>query len=281
MTLIIKQYNVMQVFEFREMPGPMIIMTYYPDGNITDNIMNEELHVTAFGQILDGLTHLHAAGVAHRDLKPENFLVKIKPFFKVVISDFGLAKIAAEDSLLTTFCGTPKYLAPEVFPGLSDGHDLQVDVWSLGVIILEWIYGIPTPPPTPKPERKGTERRNLQKEWYDWLDTWCTMLLKKLNDEDDGLVVEILHQMIKFMPDERWLSLRCLARGFENGLFRRRAADGLVACAISLDDPVLPPNEGDDGIRTLTAATSSAGIDPEATIILGNLWVGGGSGTSR
>lgn len=35
-------------------------------------------------------------------------------------------------SLLTTTCGTPGYMAPEVFK--KTGHGKPVDVWAIGVI---------------------------------------------------------------------------------------------------------------------------------------------------
>ena len=127
-----------QVIELRETSEPAIIMTYYPLKNIADaGIADEEGYVNAFGQILDGLSHLHAKGVAHRGLKPENFLIEIRPLFKVVITDFGLAKVATNTALLKTFCGSPKYAAPEVFPSLSSGPGPPLDVWSLGVIVFE------------------------------------------------------------------------------------------------------------------------------------------------
>lgn len=81
MMLNIEQPNVMRVFEFRETPDPLIIMDYYEHGNIAEADVAYDQYVTAFGQILDGLGHLHAKGVAHRDLKPENFLVEKSPFF--------------------------------------------------------------------------------------------------------------------------------------------------------------------------------------------------------
>ena len=136
-TLIIEQPNVMQVFEFQETPEPMIIMAYYNQKNIVNaGIVNDDRYISALGQILDGLSHLHAKGMIHRDLKPENFLVETNPF-KIVITDFGLAKVATNTTLLATFCGTLKYAASEVFPGLSDGHEPLTDVWSLGVIVFE------------------------------------------------------------------------------------------------------------------------------------------------
>jgi hypothetical protein len=61
MTLNVEQSNVMQVFEFREEPEPMIIMANYPDRNIVDTgVVDDERYVSALAQILDGLSHLHA-----------------------------------------------------------------------------------------------------------------------------------------------------------------------------------------------------------------------------
>jgi len=273
MTLIVEQPNVMQVFEFREIPEPMIIMDYYSAGNMVDaGVVDEDRYVSALGQILDGLSHLHAKGVAHRDLKPENFLVEKKPFFKVVITDFGLSKVITNATLLTTFCGTRKYLAPEVFPGLSDGHGPAVDVWSLGVIILKGMYGIPTPPDAPKPKKKKTI---TLEQWYDWVGVWATQLVYKLDDEEEGQVVEILVHMIELEVGKRWHAKKCLAQGFINGLFKRRKADGLVVCARDPDDLVLLTEEGEDGTKTPTMALLSVGallpqsqasIDPGAIV---------------
>ncbi|KAI9781671.1 MAG: hypothetical protein M1816_002228 [Peltula sp. TS41687] len=253
--------NVMEVFEFRETPEPMIVMAYYPIGNIVDaGIVGEEAYISALGQILDGLSHLHAKGVVHRDLKPENFLVEKNPFFRVVISDFGFAKVVTSTTLLTTFCGTLKYLAPEVFPGLSNGHGPAVDVWSLGVIALEWIYGIPMLPTVPMPRKL---RQNVRPEkWHQWIEIWSNCLLVKLADEDDDdQMVEILLGMIEVSVSNRWDTKRCLEQGFENGLFKRRAVDGLVMCANDPVDLVLPTEERDDGTETPTAA-SPPSVEP-------------------
>uniref|UniRef100_A0A804PEN9 Protein kinase domain-containing protein n=1 Tax=Zea mays TaxID=4577 RepID=A0A804PEN9_MAIZE len=55
-------------------------------------------------------------GVYHRDLKPENLLLDSNGALKV--SDFGLSAFAPqtnEDGLLHTTCGTPNYVAPEMY----------------------------------------------------------------------------------------------------------------------------------------------------------------------
>ena len=72
-------------------------------------------------------------GVVHRDLKPENLLYSSpEPDAVVKISDFGLAKVISND-LMTTACGTPGYVAPEILIG--QGYDFSVDYWSIGVIL--------------------------------------------------------------------------------------------------------------------------------------------------
>ena len=79
------------------------------------------------------LIDCHSMGVVHRDLKPENLLyTSPEPDAIVKISDFGLAKVISND-LMTTACGTPGYVAPEILSGT--GYDFAVDYWSIGIIL--------------------------------------------------------------------------------------------------------------------------------------------------
>lgn len=191
-------------------------MELYPLGNIEDAGVLYDQYITVFAQILFGLSHLHKNGVAHRDLKPENFLVKKKPL-TIAITDFGLSKVKDDDTLLKTFCGTPKNLAPEAFPGFSDsdGYGPKVDIWSAGVIMLQWMYNIPNPPASPMPKRKG--QQVTEKQWRNWAVEWVELLLKKLGDQEDDTVVEILLGMIEPDPKKRWSADRCLKYGLQSG----------------------------------------------------------------
>lgn len=267
--------NIVQVFELRETPEPTIIMDFYHLGNITDASIAYDEYVSAWGQILDGLKHLHAKGVVHRDLKPENILVERNPLLKVIIADFGMAKVAKDTALLQTFCGTLKYTAPEVFPGLSSGHGPLVDIYSLGVMVYEWIYAIPVPPSVPAPREKNEQISD--KQWYSWLDEWVGLLLDKLEDEENDSAIQILVHMIETKSTLRWSATECLAQGFKGGLFKRRVADGLVGCASDPDDFDLATGEGESpGAKTPTAPPSlspSLGrTEPATTIIDGTMW---------
>jgi serine/threonine protein kinase len=54
----------------------------------------------------------------HRDIKLENILIKSiedKIEYEVRIADFGLAVFTPNNELLNQKCGTPGYVAPEVF----------------------------------------------------------------------------------------------------------------------------------------------------------------------
>jgi serine/threonine protein kinase len=268
---IIEQANVMQVFEFRDVPEPMIIMEYYPEGNMADaSVVDEERRLSALGQVLDGLSHLHTKGLAHRDLKPENLLVKLRPF-QVVITDFGLSKLLPDATLLKTFCGTLRYAAPEVFPGLSYGYGPKVDVWSLGIIALEWIYGLPALPAPPKPRRNRDSVKSSQ--WQDWVMAYIKLLDRRLMDEESGQLIDLLDHMIENDVRRRWSSKQCLALGFENGLFRRRKMDGLVVCIYHDEgiEDTPTPTAASPAIRA-SAPLATVGIDPGATVVLEKMW---------
>jgi Protein kinase domain/Sulfatase-modifying factor enzyme 1 len=65
-----------------------------------------------FGEAAEALDYLHRMNVLHRDVKPAN-LLRLKGHAKV--ADFGLARMMEAKLEASTFCGTPLYMAPEVW----------------------------------------------------------------------------------------------------------------------------------------------------------------------
>ncbi|WWC71985.1 uncharacterized protein I206_105944 [Kwoniella pini CBS 10737] len=92
--------------------------------------------------VVSAVKYLHDQGIVHRDLKPENILFKSKAEdADLMLADFGLSKVLDEDnfSILTTTCGTPGYMAPEIFK--KAGHGKPVDIWAIGVITYFLLCG--------------------------------------------------------------------------------------------------------------------------------------------
>ena len=91
--------------------------------------------------LLVAIKYCHDRNIAHRDLKPENLLLKSKTNdTEIKLADFGFAAFV-EGRNLTTQCGTPDYVAPEILMGLKYG--LSVDMWSIGVITFILLGGYP------------------------------------------------------------------------------------------------------------------------------------------
>jgi calcium/calmodulin-dependent protein kinase I len=68
--------------------------------------------------IMKAVQYIHDGGIVHRDLKPENLLFRTPAEdADVMIADFGLSRVMEEEkfNMLTEICGTPGYMAPEIF----------------------------------------------------------------------------------------------------------------------------------------------------------------------
>jgi len=83
--------------------------------------------------VLEAIGYLHSMNIVHRDIKPENMLVDVMGYVK--LADFGFAKKLGPDGRTRTFCGTPGYLAPEVYRKRAHGY--AADYWSIGVFLFE------------------------------------------------------------------------------------------------------------------------------------------------
>ncbi|KTF77116.1 hypothetical protein cypCar_00042289 [Cyprinus carpio] len=127
-----------------------IVLEYVEGGELFGRIkakkqLEEEIAKLYFYQMLRAVEYLHNNGIIHRDLKPENVLLTSHDDICLIkITDFNQSKILEESSLMKTLCGTPTYLAPEVFTHAATvGYTKAVDYWSLGVLLFICLGGYP------------------------------------------------------------------------------------------------------------------------------------------
>lgn len=136
--------NILRLYGyFYDATKVYLILEYAAKGELYKQLQfqktfNEQITATYVASLAKALAYCHAKHVIHRDIKPENLLLGLRGNLK--IADFGWS-VHAPNSRRTTMCGTLDYLPPEMVEG--HHHDAKVDVWSLGVLCYEFLYGVP------------------------------------------------------------------------------------------------------------------------------------------
>ncbi|GIL55090.1 hypothetical protein Vafri_10581, partial [Volvox africanus] len=154
--------NIVQLRQWVEYEGALyIVMDYCQGGDLHEYLqekgsLDEDCCRDIMIQLAEGLKAMRACNVVHRDLKPSNILLCDKgkqP--RIKIADFGLARLLDGRTCsafcyvpspvgyvlrgqASSHCGTLPYAAPEMETG---PHGLDVDLWSVGVIMYEMLVG--------------------------------------------------------------------------------------------------------------------------------------------
>ncbi|KAJ8704775.1 hypothetical protein PYW08_012095 [Mythimna loreyi] len=121
-----------------------IIMEYCCGGDLSKYIHRygrvPEKQVRYFlQQLASALKFLREKGVVHMDLKPHNLLLHKGSDGKYMlkVADFGFAQHMTSEAGRSVR-GSPLYMAPEMIFGQ---YDARVDLWSVGVIMYECLFG--------------------------------------------------------------------------------------------------------------------------------------------
>lgn len=149
--IALRHPNIVNMKEyFEENNKVYLIMELLEGGELLDAVIDkghysEEDARTCFVQLINAIQYLHSKGIVHRDLKLENLLLsRRKDISAIKLADFGLAKRFGGAAALSTVCGTPQYVAPEIIKGgPATEYGPECDLWSAGVILFILLGGYP------------------------------------------------------------------------------------------------------------------------------------------
>ena len=114
--------NIVKLLEVIDTEETLFIVMEYVSGGDLKTYLEAKGRMTEgearglFCQLVSALQHCHQRGVVHRDLKLGNLLLDANNNIK--ISDFGLSNQWHPGNELDTFCGSPAFMAPELFLGM-------------------------------------------------------------------------------------------------------------------------------------------------------------------
>lgn len=132
--------NIVKYIDLIETFDNTYIIMEYAGKNTLENIINKKINEDKLKiyikQILNGLIFLSSLNYVHGDLKPANIILS-DDSENIKICDLGFCKKI--NSKTDFIQGSPLYMAPELFSNnnISD----YCDIWSLGIIIVEMLYG--------------------------------------------------------------------------------------------------------------------------------------------
>ncbi len=121
---------------------PYLIMEYLGGGTLGDlvadgNPLPVERVLRHGVELAGSLESAHRNGIVHGDVKPQNILLGRSG--QAVLSDFGIARIAAGTTSRSLSVFTPLHAAPEMFDG--ERVTPQADVYGLGSTLFQLLDG--------------------------------------------------------------------------------------------------------------------------------------------
>lgn len=199
--------NVCRVYDIGEVDGQHFLSMEYVDGEDLATLIRrigrlpQDKGLDIARQLCAGLAAAHDRGVLHLDLKPSNVMLDGRG--RVRITDFGLARLAAEQEGPEAVVGTPAYMAPEQL--VSAQVTEQSDIYSLGLILIEVFTGKPAYDADSKAELLKLRKRS------------SPVAPSTIVPDIDPVVERVIQQCLEKEPQDRPRSVLAMAAALPGG----------------------------------------------------------------
>ncbi|NVB36488.1 serine/threonine protein kinase [Pseudenhygromyxa sp. WMMC2535] len=154
LTMMLTHSNIVQVFDVGEQAGRSYLVMEWVDGMDLSRLagalrkvgepMPFDIVAHVVGEVLRGLSYAHglhegetSSTIVHRDISPHNVLVSVSG--EVKISDFGVARLASEETSGLHVRGKLRYMPPEQLRG--DSRAPTIDLFAVGAMMHELLEG--------------------------------------------------------------------------------------------------------------------------------------------
>lgn len=248
--------NIVRLYEFDKDGDIVFIVMDWVEGTSLRQAIDDRkspFNLDEISRILQpvcaALNYAHQNKVYHCDIKPANILLHVDG--RVLLSDFGVARFAAEDR----GGGTRPYMAPEQISG--GVITPATDIYALGITVYEMLSG--------KVPFRG-ETQNAQgttaRERIAWEHINATPTpLRQLNPKVPASVENVVNTALNKEPRDRYATALSLRDAFEFARMEQGREDNVYLTTGR--EPYQPPSPVG---RTVTPAPQPAPPPPAPAV---------------
>ena len=136
--------NIVRFYELEQEGRKVFMLIDYVEGESLKHKIFDAQGPLPFYQIMEvmrplcqALQYAHNEGLVHADVKPGNIM--IDKTGRVLLSDFGIARMTESATVTMVGAGTPAYMSPEQARG--EMPTPQTDIYALGIVLYEMLTG--------------------------------------------------------------------------------------------------------------------------------------------
>jgi formylglycine-generating enzyme required for sulfatase activity/tRNA A-37 threonylcarbamoyl transferase component Bud32 len=157
--------------------------------------------------VLGALQFAHNMGMVHCDIKPGN--VMIDNSGRVLVTDFGIARMTDAATATMVGMGTPAYMAPEQVRGIDPTP--QTDIYAMGIVLYEMLTCGERPFTGEQATITGTTSEKVRWEQMNLRAPSPTRWNPKISPELEG----VLYKSLEKDPKNRYDSALALLNALE------------------------------------------------------------------